>query len=251
MAYGLEDVARPDVLGTMRHARVTARARPDRLVGEHVLSQAQPDTGDELTDVEIRVERLDGARTRARVALDARRERRPARCRRDLLPERGTVRSHRGADHDSPDADVFPSTSHTYNTYIRTHHFAYRLGTSFRGLPCRSAGKNAPLHTRFIAEGPVDLPVTTRTIAERVPRIAYGDRWIEDFLPEAVPAQGRLIPLRPPAEVPGLRDVDDALLQSLEVSSTPDLVPSLKSWLPRRYRGGGGTNVVDDYTRPG
>ena len=106
------------------------------------------------------------------------------------------------------------------------------------------------MHARFIAQGPVDLPVTTRTIAERVPRIAYGDRWIEDFLPEAVPAQGRLIPLRPPAEVPGLRDVDDALLQSLEVSSTPDLVPSLKSWLARRYRGGDVTIVVDDYTRP-
>jgi len=98
--------------------------------------------------------------------------------------------------------------------------------------------------------GPVDLLVTTRTIAERVPRVAYGDGWIEDFLPEAVLAQGRLIPLRPPSEVPGLADVDGALLRSLEVSSTPDLVPSLKSWLATRYRGGDVTVVVDDYTRP-
>src|SRR3990170_5014518 len=138
--------------------------------------------------------------------------------------------------------------THTTRTYVRI--------ISLVGSGPRMAGSHmAEPHDGHAyayslnSAGHVDLLVTTRAIAERGSRLAYGDGWIEDFLPEAVRAQGRLIPLRPPSEVPELADVDGALLRSMAVSSTPDLVPSLKSWLSTRYRGGDVTVVVDDYTR--
>jgi len=73
---------------------------------------------------------------------------------------------------------------------------------------------------------------------------------LEDFLPDSILSENRLIPLRTPAGAPEIRDVDRALLRSLEVSSTPDLVPSLRDWFATRYKGGDVTVIVDDYTRP-
>ncbi|MBI4416657.1 MAG: DUF2088 domain-containing protein [Euryarchaeota archaeon] len=92
--------------------------------------------------------------------------------------------------------------------------------------------------------------VAPRAITERAPRLAYGERWIDDVLPARVLAEGRLLPLRMPEALPELPDVDRALGTALETSSTPDLVPSLKTWLATRYRGGDVAILVDDYTRP-
>ena len=73
---------------------------------------------------------------------------------------------------------------------------------------------------------------------------------LEGFLPERVLSEGRLIPLQAPQGAPGLPDVAGAVVRALEVSSTPDLVPSLKEWLGTRYRGGEVSIIVDDYARP-
>jgi len=92
--------------------------------------------------------------------------------------------------------------------------------------------------------------MVANVIADRVPGLAYGDRFLSDFLPERVLSEGRLVPLRTPEGAPEIPDVERALVQALEVSSTPDLVPSLGEWLESRYRGGDITIVVDDYARP-
>ncbi len=78
----------------------------------------------------------------------------------------------------------------------------------------------------------------------------YGDRTLEGFLPERVLSEGRLVPLQAPQGAPALPDVAGALVRALEVSSTPDLVPSLKEWLAARYKGGDVSVIVDDYARP-
>ena len=92
--------------------------------------------------------------------------------------------------------------------------------------------------------------MVVKSIAERAPRLAYGDRFLSDFLPDRVLSEGRLVPLRTPEGAPPLPDVDGALRQSLETSSTPDLVPSLAEWLSSRYRGGDVAVIIDDYARP-
>jgi len=86
--------------------------------------------------------------------------------------------------------------------------------------------------------------------SETVPRLAYRDLWLTDFLPRRVLTEGRLVPLRTPEGAPEIQEVDGALRRSLETSSTPDLVPSLKNWLAERYRGGDVAVIVDDYARP-
>jgi len=92
--------------------------------------------------------------------------------------------------------------------------------------------------------------MAAKAIADRVPRLAYGDRSLSDFLPEGVRSEGRLVPLRTPEGASEIPDVDRALVQALEVSSTPDLVPSLAEWLESQYRGGEIVVVIDDYARP-
>src|SRR5574340_823244 len=87
-------------------------------------------------------------------------------------------------------------------------------------------------------------------IANRVPRLAYGDRFLSDFLPEKVLSEGRIVPLRMPQGAPAIADVPDPLRQALERSSTPELVPSLGEWLASRYRGGDVAIIIDDYARP-
>ena len=87
-------------------------------------------------------------------------------------------------------------------------------------------------------------------IANRVPRLAYGDRFLSDFLPDRALSEGRVVPLRTPEGAPAVPDVQSALRQSLEISSTPDLVPSLGEWLASRYRGGDVAVIIDDYARP-
>jgi hypothetical protein len=82
------------------------------------------------------------------------------------------------------------------------------------------------------------------------PRLPYGERWIEDYLPRQILDEDRLIPLRVPKGAPEVPDVDAALLAALETSATPHLVPSLREWLAAKYRGGDLTVIVDDYTRP-
>jgi nickel-dependent lactate racemase len=82
------------------------------------------------------------------------------------------------------------------------------------------------------------------------PPLPYGDTWIEDYLPRQIVEDGRLVGLQTPEPVPGLPDVDASLVASLEVSSNPNLVPSLSDWIQKRYRGGDVTVIVDDYTRP-
>ncbi len=93
-------------------------------------------------------------------------------------------------------------------------------------------------------------PMATKAVVDRVPRLAYGDRFLSDFLPENVRSEGRVIPLRAPAGAPPLADVAGDLRRSLEESSTPELTPSLKAWLASRYRGGDVTVIIDDYARP-
>ncbi len=92
--------------------------------------------------------------------------------------------------------------------------------------------------------------MAAQVTADRVPRLAYGDRFLSDFLPERVLSEGRLVPLRTPEGAPEIPDVERALVRALEGSSTPDLVPSLGEWLESRYGGGDITIVVDDYARP-
>lgn len=92
--------------------------------------------------------------------------------------------------------------------------------------------------------------MVANTIANRVPRLAYGDRFLSDFLPDRVMSEGRLLPLRTPEGAPAVPDVPGALRQALETSSTPDLVPSLGEWLASRYRGGDVSVIIDDYARP-
>jgi len=92
--------------------------------------------------------------------------------------------------------------------------------------------------------------MVAKSIAEQVPRLAYGDRFLSDFLPDSVLSEGRLVPLRTPEGAPAVPDVAAALRHSLEVSSTPDLVPSLGEWLASRYRGGDVAVIIDDYARP-
>jgi len=92
--------------------------------------------------------------------------------------------------------------------------------------------------------------MAANVLADQVPRLAYGDRFLSDFLPEQVLSEGRLVPLRTPEGAPEIPDVEGALVRSLEVSSTPDLLPSLGEWLESRYRGGDITILVDDYARP-
>jgi len=82
------------------------------------------------------------------------------------------------------------------------------------------------------------------------PLLAYGARTLRDYLPARVLQEGRLLPLRPPEDLAELPDVDDALVRSLEVCSTPGLGPSLRDWLVGNYRGGDAAVIVDDYTRP-
>ena len=92
--------------------------------------------------------------------------------------------------------------------------------------------------------------MASRAIVDAVPRLQYGDRSIEGFLPERVLAEGRLVPLRAPEGAPEIRDVDAALMSALERSPTPDLGPSLNEYLATRYRGGDVAVIVDDYARP-
>ncbi len=86
--------------------------------------------------------------------------------------------------------------------------------------------------------------------ALRISLLAYGDRWVEDYLPPAVLSEGRLVPLTLAAGAPELPDGDDALERALKVSSTPELVPSLEDWITHHYRGGYVSIIVDDHTRP-
>ncbi len=92
--------------------------------------------------------------------------------------------------------------------------------------------------------------MATKAVIERVPRLAYGDRFLSDFLPEKVLSDGRIVPLQTPEGAPPLPDVPRALTRSLETSSTPDLVPSLAEWLASTYRGGEVSVIIDDYARP-
>ena len=92
--------------------------------------------------------------------------------------------------------------------------------------------------------------MATKAVVDRVPRLAYGDRFLSDFLPEKALSEGRVLPLRAPAGASALPDVRAALWQSLERSSTPDLVPSLQEWLASKYRGGEVSVIIDDYARP-
>ena len=92
--------------------------------------------------------------------------------------------------------------------------------------------------------------MATKAVMERAPRLAYGDRFLSEFLPEKVLAEGRIVPLQTPEGAPALPDVPGALRHSLDASSTPDLVPSLAEWLASRYRGGEVSVIIDDYARP-
>ncbi|HII40046.1 MAG TPA: DUF2088 domain-containing protein [Thermoplasmata archaeon] len=92
--------------------------------------------------------------------------------------------------------------------------------------------------------------MATKAVLGRVPRLAYGDRFLSDFLPESVLSEGRLVPLRTPEGAPALADVPGALRRSLEESSTPDLAPSMAEWLASTYHGYEVSVIIDDYARP-
>ena len=142
--------------------------------------------------------------------------------------------------------------STTYYTWIRRRTSSGRIRrpevhTSYYvAIPARSVAAR-PLNRPARDE---EVVAASRLALERVPRLAYGDRWIEDYLPRQVLQEGRLVPLRAPQGAPELSDVEGALVRALEVSSTADLVPSLKEWLATRYRGGEVSVIVDDYARP-
>ena len=92
--------------------------------------------------------------------------------------------------------------------------------------------------------------MVANTVTTRVPRLSYGDRFLSDFLPDRVLSEGRVVPLKTPEGAPAIPDVPAALRQSLERSSTPDVVPALGEWLASRYRGGDVAVIIDDYARP-
>ena len=87
-------------------------------------------------------------------------------------------------------------------------------------------------------------------MVDGAPRLAYGRVVIDDYLPEAVFGEGRLLPLRRPASIPEHPSLDAGLERALDTSSTPQFGPSLKARLETGYRGGDVVIVVDDYTRP-
>ena len=109
---------------------------------------------------------------------------------------------------------------------------------------------------RVVGARPLNNPsgvaagMVAKSIVNQVPRLAYGDRFLSDFLPERVLSEGRVVPLKTPEGSPPLSDVPGALVRSLETSSTPDLVPALADWLSSKYRGGDIAVIVDDYARP-
>src|SRR3972149_5180850 len=72
----------------------------------------------------------------------------------------------------------------------------------------------------------------SRLVSERVPRLAYGDRMLEGFLPERVLSEGRLIPLQAPQGAPGLPDVAGAPVGGVGVGGGPHRRP------PGAVRGG-------------
>jgi len=84
---------------------------------------------------------------------------------------------------------------------------------------------------------------------DKVQALEYAGEMICDFLPKAVAAEGRLVPMRPPAGLPEVGDVKGALLGALTRSDTPDRTPSLDEILRKRYKGGSVSIIVDDHTR--
>ena len=79
--------------------------------------------------------------------------------------------------------------------------------------------------------------------------LEYAGEIICDFLPKAVLAEGRLVPLRPPAGLPEIMDPKGALLGALRTSDTPAKVPPLEIILRKHYKGGDVSIIVDDHTR--
>jgi lactate racemase len=82
-----------------------------------------------------------------------------------------------------------------------------------------------------------------------VPELEYAGKAVRDFLPEAVAKEHRLVPLRPPPGLPGIKDAKAALLSALRMSDTPDKVPPLEEILKKSYKGGAVSIILDDHTR--
>jgi nickel-dependent lactate racemase len=81
------------------------------------------------------------------------------------------------------------------------------------------------------------------------PELEYAGGAVRDFLPEAIVKEGRLVPLRPPPGLPGIKDAKAALLSALRSSDTPESVPPLEDILKKHYKGGVVSIIVDDHTR--
>jgi len=86
-------------------------------------------------------------------------------------------------------------------------------------------------------------------VQEAVQPLEYAGEPIRDFLPKAVVAERRLVPLRPPAGLPEIKDPKGALMGALKGSDTPGLTPSLEEILKKHYKGGIVSIIVDDHTR--
>jgi nickel-dependent lactate racemase len=82
-----------------------------------------------------------------------------------------------------------------------------------------------------------------------VQALDYGGKPVSDFLGDAILAEGRAVPIRPPKGLPELRDARGALLGALKRSDTPDRMPALDEILQKHYKGGVVSIIVDDHTR--
>jgi len=87
-------------------------------------------------------------------------------------------------------------------------------------------------------------------MGDYIGRLAYGEGFVEGFLPRTIEEQGRLIPVILPKGLPEIRDIEKALDEAISKSQTPAKVPDLKTILKKHYKGGLVSIIVDDHARP-
>ncbi len=82
---------------------------------------------------------------------------------------------------------------------------------------------------------------------EYLGKVRYGDGWIEGFLPKQVEEEGRLLKFQESKSLPEIREVEEALISSLE-EPVGEIKP-LSRLIEECYRDSVSI-IVDDYTRP-
>jgi len=86
-------------------------------------------------------------------------------------------------------------------------------------------------------------------VQSKVAVLEYAGKPIRDFLPNALVAEGRVVPLQPPKGLPEIKDPAAALMGAILRSDTPDKTPSLDEILKKWYKGGTVSIIIDDHTR--